>query len=281
MEAPAASRDATVRFYNRDIATMRVAFIGREPDLRARTAEAAIRRAVERPGPTKIEFRRSSEGLLVMLSDELVMIVTPGDLDALSGETMEQARMGIATRLQEAVTTAKKEQAPARLTRGVLWSLLGTVVAALLAFGVLWVGRRIRDRLKLRIQARSETIQRDTMRHLLGGVRIVIGWLMRVVVALALFLILEEWVRFVLGQFGFTRPWADAMTGWMLDLLRNWAGAIANALPGLIAAVLIFFLARLLTQSVSLAFHGVHEGRFQLFGIDRTLPNPRASWSTP
>lgn len=272
--APPASRDAKVRFYNRDIATMRVDFLGREPELRARTAEAAIRRAFERPGPPRIEFRQSSEGLLVMLSDELVMIVTPGDLDALRGETMEQARSGIASRLQDAVATARREQAPARLTRGVLWSLLATAVAALLAMGVLWVGRRTRERLKLRIQARSEVVERDTIRHLLGGVRIIVGWLMRVVVALALFVILEEWVRFVLGQFGFTRPWADAMTGWMVDLLRNWAGSIASALPGLVAAVLIFVLARLLTHSVGLAFHGVHEGRFQLFGIDRTLAEP-------
>ena len=113
--AQTAPRDSTVRFYNRDIATLRVDFLGREPELRARTAEAAIRRAFECGGPLKIDFRQSSEGLLVLLSDELVMIVTPGDLDALRGETMDQARIGIAARLLEAVTTARREQARARL----------------------------------------------------------------------------------------------------------------------------------------------------------------------
>ena len=81
-------------------------------------------------------------------------------------------------------------------------------------------------------------------------------------------------MRFVLGQFGFTRPWADAMTGWMLDLLRGWGHSIAGALPGLFAAILIFLLARLLTHTVSLTFRGVAEGRFQLFGIDQVLAEP-------
>ncbi|WP_372013601.1 mechanosensitive ion channel family protein [Pseudoxanthomonas sp. 10H] len=269
-----AQGDATVRFYNRDIVTLRTEFLGRTPELRARTAEQAIRRAFERGGPLKVDFRQSSEGLLVLLSDELVMIVTPGDLDALRGETMAQARLGVAGRLQAAVTTARREQAPTRLLQGVLWSLLATVVAVLAARVVLWIGRRLRERLKHRIQQRSEAAERDAMRHLLGGIRIAAGWLMRILVAVALFLIVEEWVRFVLGQFGFTRPWADAMTDWMMGLLQGWAHAIAAALPGLVAALLIFVLARLLTQSVRLTFRGVQEGRFQLFGIDRSLAEP-------
>lgn len=271
--APAAP-EATIRFYNRDIVTLRTEFLGRTPELRARTSEMAIRRVVEQSGPLKVNFKQSSEGLLVLLSDELVMILTAGDLDVLHGETMDQARIAIAGRLQEAVDTARREQAPARLAQGLLWSLLATAVAIVLSLGALWVGRRIRERIKRLIQVRSEAIERDALRHLVGGIRIVVGWVMRVFVALAIFVIIEEWVRFVLGQFGFTRPWADAMTGWMLDLLRGWAGAIAAALPGLVAAIMIFVLARLLTQSVSMAFRGVQDGRFQLFGIDQPLAEP-------
>lgn len=116
--APAAP-EATIRFYNRDIVTLRTEFLGRTPELRARTSEMAIRRVVEQSGPLKVNFKQSSEGLLVLLSDELVMILTAGDLDVLHGETMDQARIAIAGRLQEAVDTARREQAPARLAQRV------------------------------------------------------------------------------------------------------------------------------------------------------------------
>ena len=270
----AGSGDATVRFYNRDIATLRSDFLGRAPELRARTSEAAIRRAVERGGPAKVEFRPSGDGLMVLLSGELVMMLTPGDLDVLNGETLEQAQVGIATRLENAVTTARREQAPGRLVQGVLHSIAATVLALLVTWVVLRLGRRIRDWAKRRIQQRSETLQRDAMRHLVMGLRIMVGWVLRILVVVVLFLLAEEWLRFVLGQFGFTRPWAEAMTGWMLDLLRRWAQAIASALPGLFAAALIFVLARLLTRSVSMAFRAVQEGRLELFGLDRTLAEP-------
>lgn len=274
--APASSpaAEATVRFYNRDIVTLRSEFLGRGPELRARTSEATIRRVVERGTPAKIEFKESSEGTLVLLGDELTMILTPADLDVLNGETMAQARAGVARRLGDAVTTAQREQAPARLFRGVLWSLLATAVAIAAALAVLWLGRRLRERVKRWIQRTEAAASQGSVRHLLTGVRIVGDWLLRILVAIALFLVAEEWLRFVLGQFGFTRPWADAMTGWMLDLLRGWGHSIAGALPGLFAAILIFLLARLLTHTVSLTFRGVAEGRFQLFGIDQVLAEP-------
>ncbi|KAF1705125.1 mechanosensitive ion channel protein MscS [Pseudoxanthomonas kaohsiungensis] len=274
--APASSpaAEATVRFYNRDIVTLRSEFLGRGPELRARTSEATIRRVVERGTPAKIEFKESSEGTLVLLGDELTMILTPADLDVLNGETMAQARAGVARRLGDAVTTAQREQAPARLLRGVLWTVLGTAIAIAAALGVLWLGRRLRGRVKRWLQRTEEAASPGSVRHLLTGVRIVGDWLLRILVAVALFLVAEEWLRFTLGQFGFTRPWADAMTGWMLDLLRGWGHAIAGALPGLFAAILIFLLARLLTHTVSLTFRGVAEGRFQLFGIDQVLAEP-------
>ena len=269
-----AFREDTVRFYNRDIVTLRTEFLGRDPHLRARTAEAAIARAVERGGPASIVFRNSSEGLLVLLSNELVMILTPGDLDVLNGETMAQARDGLARRLGEAVAVARDEQAPVRLLQGVLWSFLGTAVAIALAFATLWLGRRIRARARDWLRRRTDSASKDSLQHLLTGVRIVGDWLLKVLVVVVLFVIAEEWTRFVLGQFGFTRPWADAMTGWMVDLLSGWGHAIAGALPGLFAALLIFLLARLLTHTVTLTFRGVAEGRFQLFGIDEALAEP-------
>ena len=155
-----------------------------------------------------------------------------------------------------------------------MWAVLGTGIAIAAAAGVLWLGRRLRERAKRWIQRTEAAASQGSVRHLLTGVRIVGDWLLRILVAIALFLVAEEWLRFVLGQFGFTRPWADAMTGWMLDLLRGWGHSIAGALPGLFAATLIFLLARLLTHTVSLTFRGVAEGRFQLFGIDQVLAEP-------
>jgi len=265
--------EATVRFYNRDIVTLRSEFLGRTPELRARASEAAIRRVAERGTPAKVEFKTSSEGTLVLLGGELTMILTPGDLDVLNDETMAQARSGIASRLTEAVATAQREQAPTRLLQGLAWSLVGTAVAAVLVMIALWLGRRLRERTRTRLQ-RTEATAQGSFRHLLTGVRIVGDWFLRILIAIALFVVAEEWVRFVLGQFGFTRPWADAMTGWMLDLLQGWGHAIAGALPGLVAAILIFLLARLLTHTVSLTFRGVQEGRYQLFGIDEVLAEP-------
>jgi small-conductance mechanosensitive channel len=266
--------EATVRFYNRDIVTLRSEFLGRDPEVRARSAESSIASAAARHASPKVEFKDSSEGTIVLLGGELAMILTPADLDVLQGETMAQARGEVARRLGEAVSAAQREQAPMQLARGMLWSLLATALAAAAAFLVLGVARRLRRRVRNWLSSRSDASPPGSLQHALSGMRIVGDWLLRIVVAIVLFLLAEEWLRFVLGQFGFTRPWAEAMTGWMFGLLRGWGSAVAAALPGLFAALLIFLFAKLLTHMVSLAFRGVVEGRYQLFGIDAALAEP-------
>ena len=100
-----------------------------------------------------------------------------------------------------------------------------------------------------------------------SGVIRIIGWLIAL-------LILEELVRFILGRFAYTQPWAEAMTGWLWSLLSGWGHGIVAAIPGLLAAALILFGGKLLAQAISLTFRGVQSGRFALFGVDAPLAEP-------
>lgn len=268
---PAAGRDATVRFYNREILTLRGEFLGRSPELRAAAAEANIQRVVDRPGRHKVAFRQNEQGTLVLLGNELVTLITPQDLDALHGQTMAEAEAEVARRLDEAVAVARHDRLPGSLVRGLLWSLAATAMAALLLLAVVWLGRRMRDRLRRKIIREADS---GPFHQFMLALRVLGDWMLRLAVVVLVLVVLEEWLRFVLGRFGFSRPWADAMTAWILARLAAWGHAIASAVPGLVTAVAIFLVARLLARTVSATFRGVQSGRFQLFGVDRELAEP-------
>lgn len=270
--ATAQKRDGVVRFYNREILTLRSEFLGRPPELRAAAAEANIQRIVDRPGMPEVGFRNSDQGTLLLLGGELVTLITPGDLDALHEQTMEQAQAEAARRLAEAVGTARHDRLPGNLTRGILWSLASTAMAFLSIMGLVWLGRRSRARLKRWMARRARP--NEPLQHVMLGLRVFGDWVFRLLVAILILLVLEEWLRFVLGRFGFTRPWSEAMTAWIVGRLAAWSTAIASAIPGLVTAVVIFLLARLVARTVTLTFNGIQSGRFQLFGIDRELAEP-------
>jgi small-conductance mechanosensitive channel len=266
--------EATARFFNRDIVTFRSDFLGRSPALRARTAEENIELAVSQPGVVAVDFKELPQGLAVMLSGELVALVTPDDLDVLRNQTMIEARADIARDLGEAVQAAERAREPEQLFNGIFRTLLATAVAVALLVGLLWLSRRVEARVQRWVAQRAARLQQEPVRHVMGGLRTFAGWMSRLAMWLLVVVVIEEWVRFVLGQFDFTRPWAAAMTGWMIDQVSTWGHAIAIAMPGLVAAAVILFLARLLAQTISMTFRGVQSGRFQLFGIDSEVAEP-------
>ena len=265
---------AMVRYFNRDIVTLRDEFLGRTPEIRARAAEENIERIVRKPGKAKVTFRQEPNLLAVFLGNELLMAVTPRDLDVLGNETLADARVQIARNLGEAVVAAERDRTPRLIVYGVLWSLFATGVAVVVVMALMALSRRAQEALDRWMEGRVARLQNESARHFASGMRTMALWALRAVLWLLVLLTLEEWLRFVLGQFGFTRPWSQAMTGWIVERLSALGHGIARAIPGLVAAAVILFLARLLAQTVSLTFRGVQSGRFKVFGIDSELAEP-------
>ncbi|WP_157956524.1 mechanosensitive ion channel family protein [Dyella sp. C11] len=271
---PVASRDVTLRYFNRDIVTFRSDFLGRSPELRARAGVDNIDRIITKQGDVPITFKDVSQGMLIMLGGEFVGIVTPDDLDKINNETMADVRTRVARNLGEAVHASYTANSPRRLTQGILWSLGATAIALVLLLALRWLGRRIDKGLQGWLERRLLAIRSESARQFALSTRTIASWIVRVAIWIVALLVLEEWLRFVLGQFPYTQPWSDAMRGWVVGKLKQWGEAIAGALPGLVTAAVILLVARAVTQAISITFRGVQSGRFKLLEIDSELAEP-------
>ncbi len=272
--ASAVEADTTATYFNRDIVTYRVPFLGIPPERRARNTEASIARAVSQPGVADIGSHEIPQGVVVTVAGNPVLVFTPADLDPVEGETLTQARDGIVARLGEAVGAAESELEPRQLLRGALFSVLATLVLAGALWCYLWLVRRWNAWLEKLIQKRLANTRAEAGRQLIRGVATTIRGVVRVAEWVLVLVLLEEWLRFVLGQFAYTRPWAEAMTGWILAKIQAWGGAFLGALPGLLTVVVIFLLARAVTKTLGLMLKGVERGRYSLLGIDAQLAEP-------
>lgn len=271
---PVAAEHDTARFFNRDIVTFRSRFLGNTPSMRARAAENNIERIVELPGEAKVTWQRAPQGMIFLLDGQLVTLVTPADLDALRNETMDQARAAIVARLTDAVDAAETARAPQRLLRGIGWSLIATFIALATLFVLRFIAVRIRHRVDRFVAARLAGIRNEAARQMAQAFFASGRGLARVFAWIIVLIVLEEWLRFCFAQFAFTSPWASSMTAWMAGRLGHWGQAIVNAIPGLVTAVVILLVARLIAQAINLTFQGVHSGRFRFAGIDAQLAEP-------
>ena len=261
--APTAPPPAPVRFFNRDIATLRAPYLGVLPADRAVQAASRIRDAVAKGGPGAVKMATTREGLHVTIDGVYVFRILEGDLDAEDGQTFEEAKIIVGQRLVEAIEAARSSVRGRELFR----ALVLTVVATVGFCVAVWLLIRGRAWLRLRLDSylarRFSTWERERV-----TVSRVIRAFGHFVFLGIVIVIAEECLRFVFRLFPYTRPWSERLTGYVAAIAAQVANTAVDAAPGLLMVAVIAALAHFASRVVGAVAHGVAIGRYRLFGID-------------
>lgn len=237
--------EATVRFANRTIATLRGSFVGVDPHRRARRAEAVLREVSRGYVAGEVTLRIEPQGHALMVDDEQVLVLTESDVDRLRAQTLAQASADAADRLRQALAETREGRSWRRMTQALALSLLATAVAGSLVWLVWQLRRRATRWLAQRVARQAQAL------HVAGAplvqaeraAAVARAGLMLLAVLL-IGMLAFEWLGFVLRQFPYTRPWGEGLAAWLVGLFTGIGGRVVEALPGLVVAVLIFGLAR-------------------------------------
>ena len=89
-------------------------------------------------------------------------------------------------------------------------------------------------------------------------------------------LVVYATVGFVLRQFPYTRPWGESMRGFLFATAKTLGLGVADAIPGLFTALVIFFLARFVVRLIGAWFGAIERGRMAPRWIYRRPPSRRA-----
>jgi small-conductance mechanosensitive channel len=260
-----AGTTAWLVYFNRPIVELRARIFGREPADRASVATRVLDdlAAAHIAGP--VLTSPVEGGSLISVGGRLVVGVSIFDVDELAGETLGDVTARAAGRLQVALAEAIEARRPATLARN---AGIGAAAIALAAL-ILWALSRTRRFAIVRLAAMSAaTMARaglgghDVLRssRLLEFERslltsLTIG-LQLVVVYLA--------ATFLLRLFPYTRPWGEAMSGYLFQTLVTLGLGILHAIPGLFMVLVIVVLTRLAVRLAGVWFSAVERGRISL-----------------
>ena len=167
------------------------------------------------PGP--VTAQRIEGVMVVALGTQNVLVLMPGDVDELTGETLEQKTAVAVSQLQTAINEQVELRTPVRLAWSVVKSLLVTTVFVLLLWGL----RRGYRVLVIRLPEGAEQhLQRlssgdlqlvrasrapDILRRFISSVTVLLG-----------LVVTYSWFTFVLRQFPYTRPWGESAREFLL-----------------------------------------------------------------
>lgn len=244
---------------------------------RAALAEKHVREALERGGAGWTSVLPLAEGVAVQLDETSLFVVLPGDARSERGETAH-ALANRSARVLQQVWAEHREHRDPRLNLIALGKLAGALLLLALAmFALQRLSRLLQRRLRLRLARQMQQLLPGAVRPHLQSLLLTLAVRVSVVLVWLLALaVLVGFLAYALGLFALTRPAAERLVDSLSGSLGQAAAASAAALPGLFVALMIFLLARLLTQVTRSLFDRINEGSVQLGALDaHTAPATR------
>jgi small-conductance mechanosensitive channel len=266
--APAAAPPAELTFANRHIATLRARYTGADPAERAARARerlAALPLEEFAAPVTAREIALGRErGSAVMVGERLIFAI--GDADVDLDEKRQEVAERAARRLAEALQAWRDQRSLPLLLKAIALALAASAILVV-AIWLMARGRRaIATWLQWVAERRTEGLTRRGIDVLPLVLSLARGALMALFLVLAAGLA-EAWLGYVLGRFPLTRPWAHAITGWLVGLVSRLALGLLGSVPGLVTAVVIFLVARLVAAFIRRLAERVRSGSVTLPGL--------------
>jgi len=280
-EATITSEPATLSFFNRDILTMRGAYLGHPPEVRVRTALEFIQDALDEPGTPVVTLSPKEKNINVDLNSRVVFTVSPQDVDTLTEETTESLAKAAADRLREAISEYEAQHESQTIWKGAIKVAIATIVLILLLRALMWLNAHIRKEWSAWLAEKLERVRSALGK---GGSILFQGqWPLtalrlasRVLTLLLSLVLIHVWLLFCFDSFPYTRPWKEEILGFIVSVSASFFSSIIHAIPGLITAALIFWLVWLAVRISKSLFRPVENGEITLSWLDQdTAPTTR------
>ena len=265
---------ATLKIQNRPIVTLRGTLLGYSPRQRADAAETRIRGAIERRIWGPVTTRTIPEGLLVQIGEQGMFVITPGDLNALVGETIEEAGSRTVRNLAMALREVEESHRAETFLRGAGYTAAATVVLLLVLAGVRRSRRWLSAHLAGVVGPRLKTLAIGGFTQHIEGILLFLKGLVGLSTWVLAFFSLYLWLDFSFLQFPFTRPWGEQLHDHMTAGVKAFLLTIVDLIPGLVIVAAIFIFTRFLARLARLFFDAVESGRVNVPGLYAETAQP-------
>ena len=274
-ETPPVDPPASITVRGREVAILRVRILGYLPKDRALAASERIRRALDADGPGTVTLRELPEGLMVELDGRALFVLTSGDANALTGETLETVTAEAAARLRTIVAESRE----GRDVRRLLVAAAVTAAATLLAWGFFFaLGRArrwIRQRLDRDVTERLRAAKLGGAEHLASEPLLVaLRFGFRLLFFVLYVALVLAWLDVVLTQFPVTRPVGERLTQILVDALSIVGEGLLASIPDVLVVVAIVLLTRLVARTFTAFFRRIETGAIDVPWLEADIAPP-------
>jgi small-conductance mechanosensitive channel len=204
---------------------------------------------------------------LVALDGQPVFGVLQADLDPLVGEQLDRKAADAAARLQLAFSEAVELRTPRRLLRSALGAFLATVVFVVALWVLIKLDRRAAAWVARTAERQLRRVTGSAVMLRATDAPVIVRRLFMLVSLVVAAVLTYGWLTFVLRSFPYTRPWGESLRGGLFSAAATAGRHMLDALPNVVAVLVIILVTRVITRLVGLAFRAVEDGRLEVPGL--------------
>lgn len=268
-------KEATVRAFNRDVVTLRSELLGVSAEDRARRASARIMELLERGGNLTVSIKTDPAGQLIQIDGQTAFMLTPADINPVNEETLLQA----SERASQAIETIIGEHRESQDLKQMATSALVAAGFTLMAWILWWLTRKGLTKIEAKT---SSLVSQHPNGYKLAGVDVLDAQkVLTSVHTLVLFfkwilfsVYLYQWLSLTLAVFPYTRAWGERLNSYLWDVVFHFASAVANSVPNLFVAILIFLISFWSTRTLDRMFLRISSGSLQVNWLESDIAEP-------
>lgn len=201
--------------------------------------------------------------------------MSPGDVNALAGDTTDLLAHESAAQLSKALLERREQRSPAYIAQALALCALASCALVLFLWLLAALRRQARRRLEAILGRRLAQVKVRNVRvldaeHLVHFMRLT----MNVVVWFLGLLAAYVWLAFVLARIPFARNWGERLQQFLLDTAAEIGSNVAGAIPGLLLVAVIVVLARLASATLASIFKRIESGELHFGWLDRDTAVP-------
>ena len=262
-----AAPEAVLKFANREIVTLRATVQGLTPENRVKRIDERLRALgeadLEQPVSRNHVVLEGRKGIIFSLGDRMLFGLYEADLDEEQRLSLEAAAEQVEKRFREALKVKDEQLRGPVLLKGILLSLLATAIMLTL----LWVIQRTTGFVLVRLQQRVQKARGNGKVGWAEHAWLLISRMAQLILAFLWLSVAYLWFTYVLGTFPLTQPFADKLSGFLVELLGMLGHGAVSALPGLLTAAVILFLTKAVNDVLANVFQNVDQGKTTIPGI--------------
>ena len=264
-------QSASISFENRQIAILRSPLAGASPQARA---DEAARRIGELPLNIRAHdivaatiTVADERGIAFLYDGRSLFFIGSDDLDAVSGETIEQVSEHVLQNLDEALLARESERRWPVIRSGLLLTFVGLLIVILANFLIWrfyrWLSSNLRGIEKF-FSTGLKLFGADVLPPILNITRSFFKLIAWVFTLAAIY----SWLGFSLRSFPYTKPWGDQLGGYVFTLFQSFGHATLLSLPGILTVLIIFVIARFIARIGRAFFKQVATGKMRISWMD-------------